>query len=155
MTRKSKKEVNTVTEIKYNEPNNNVVGEKVIHVASKKDLDAIFDSINRVQCERFLAIPTEVTKRVSGEAAILYGYMLGYKGYYGSNVKLAEDLGCSTRTIMRLLNELIDKECIKVVYWNKTTRMIYPLYAIPYILNVESKPNNKSIEDTNGGFEEL
>lgn len=154
MTRKSKKQDNIVEDINYSNTNNDIVSEKVIHVANKQDMDAIFDSINRVQCERFLAIPTEVTKRVSGEAAILYGYMLGYKGYYGSNVKLAEDLGCSTRTIMRLLNELVQNECIKVVYWNKTTRMIYPLYAIPYILNVESKTRNKSIE-RNGGIDEL
>lgn len=154
MARKSK---NMVTETTYQEPVNDIIKEKVIHVASKKDMEEIFNSLNMIQSQRFLSIPTEVTKLVSGEAAILYGYMLGYKGYYGSNVKLAEDLGCSTRTIMRLLNELVEKECIKVVYWNKSTRLIYPLYAIPYMLNVETKPKSKEkvIDNNNGGFEEL
>lgn len=109
-----------------------------IHVSNRKEAQEVINKINQIPCRSFIAVPTEVSELVSPEACILYGHFLGYDGYYGSNTTLSKKLNCSTRTITRLLNELIEAKCIKVVYVSKSIRFVYPVYAIPYVLNVAS-----------------
>lgn len=107
---------------------------------------------------QWLSIPSDVFKRCSAEACFLYSHILGFSSglYRGSNTALAKLMSCSTRTITRLMNELQEKECIKVVVVNRTTRLVYPVYTLPFILDIES--SSKKVKEQNedfGGFEVL
>ena len=103
---------------------------------------------------QWLSVPSDVFKRCSPEACFLYSHILGFSSglYRGSNTALAKLMHCSTRTIARLMNELQDNKCIKVVVVTRTTRLIYPVYTLPFIMDIESS-GKKKLE--NGGFEEL
>lgn len=103
---------------------------------------------------QWLSVPSDVFKRCSPEACFLYSHILGFSSglYRGSNTALAKLMHCSTRTIARLMNELQDNKCIKVVVVTRTTRLIYPVYTLPFIMDIESSGKKKL---DNGGFESV
>lgn len=133
-----------------------------IYVNTRKEALAVLNKLSQIPSNRFLAVPTEVASLCSPEACILYGHFLGFNGFYGSNTSLSKSMNCSTRTISRLLNELIEKGCVKVVYASKSIRYIYPVYAIPYILNVSPddrvtfvNKNGERLVHHEGGIDEI
>ncbi len=138
----------------------------VYEVNDKKTATELIKGFENMPSMQFFAVPSEVTKKCSPEASILYGYILGFSNnlYRGSNTALASLMRCSTRTISRLLNELKDNDCIYIVIVNRTTRLVYPRYTLPFILDIEpsikekksdSHVKNNPIDQPNGGFRSL
>lgn len=121
----------------------------VYEVNDKKTATELIKGFENMPSMQFFAVPSEVTKKCSPEASILYGYILGFSNnlYRGSNTALASLMRCSTRTISRLLNELKDNDCIYIVIVNRTTRLVYPRYTLPFILDIESEPKRKKLSD--------
>ena len=122
------------------------------------------------EAKHWFTVPYEVVNRVSAEASILYGFISGFAstGYMGYNTTLSKAMKCSTRTITRLLNELMQAGCIDVVVVSKTRRLIYPMYNTPFIMDSAptpsfsttkkksiSKVKNNPIDLPNGGFKDL
>lgn len=125
---------------------------------SIEEANAYLDKFTKRLSSNWLSIPGEVAEKVSPEACILYAHFLGFNGqFYGSNVYLAEKLKCSTRSIGRLINELESHGCIKLVYINRTTRLIYPVYTMPFLYTIEQKrkDDEKINVRSSLGFNEL
>ena len=118
---------------------------------SKEEANEIIKDFKPSISTQWLSVPTDVYKRCSPEACFLYSHILGFSSglYRGSNTALAKLMSCSTRTIARLMNELQEKKCIKVVIVSRTTRLIYPVYTLPFIMDIESssKSNKKELKD--------
>jgi len=134
---------------------------KVMEVANKKEAEKIVKKFECIVSQSWFSVPKEVFDICTPQASLLYGHLLGFSNgiYRGSSQALAELMNCSTRNIARMLNELREKGCIKVVVISRSRRLIYPVYTCPFILDNEpidiksNKLDNKGF--SNGGFEEL
>lgn len=146
----------------------NLVVKERHHFDTIEEANEYLRNLKTQKSGHWVSVPAEVTYKVSAEASILYGYILGFSntGYFGSNTLLSKMLNCSSRTISRLMNELIEKECIEVVVVSKTRRLIYPLYTMPFVYDIDpsfgakgtktlSKVKNNPIDQPNGGFKSL
>lgn len=135
------------------------------YLKDKNELSKFENDFKSVIAQRWFSVPYEVSKVCSPEACILYGHLIGFTSslYRGTNTALASSMNCSTRTISRLMNELQQKGCIRVVILSRSTRLIYPVYTLPFIYDIESSKKKNSNNETNelndnsdnGGFRKL
>lgn len=124
-------------------------------VNSMNEATQIIQSFKPTASRQWFVIPNEVCDVCSVEASMLYGRLLGFSNRlcYTSNLTLANAMNCSSRTISRLLNELKEKGCIRVVVVSRSRRLIYPVYTLPVIYDIESSKDsieNRSDSNSNG-----
>lgn len=83
--------------------------------------------MNNAYCK--IPIIVKRNKHICSNAKLLYGDILllcHKKGYcYATNKFLGNNLGLTTRTITKLIKELIDENLIKVSYSKENIRKIY------------------------------
>lgn len=129
---------------------------EIMYFNDMEQTSQYIQTLKSIPSRKWVSVPYEVASICSPEASILYGNILGFISglYQGTNTALADLMHCSTRTIARLINELKEKECIKVVVVNRTTRLIYPLYTMPFIYKIDNEKKKESDKD-NGGILEL
>lgn len=139
-----------------------ILDNKVMKFDNEEQLENYLqlNSISRHRAKQFFSIPIEVLEKCSPQASICYMHILWRSnvGNVISNTALAKVLGCSTRTITNLIDELISKGCITVYIVSKTVRYIYPNYILPTVFVSSKKDIDTSINDKeplNGGFREL
>lgn len=134
---------------------------KIMEAANKREAEKIVKKFECIISQSWFSVPKEVFDICTPQASLLYGHLLGFSNgiYRGSSQALAELMNCSTRNIARMLNELREKGCIKVVVISRSRRLIYPVYTCPFILDNEPIDTKSDKIDTkgfaNGGFEEL
>lgn len=140
---------------------------KAVQVINKQEAEKVAQKFECIVSQSWFSVPKEVFDVCSPSASLLYGHLLGFSSgiYRGSTSALASVMNCSTRNIIRYLNELREKGCIRVVVVSRSRRLIYPVYTLPFILDNEpvdsySKTKREKLDsklDSNGfqGFQKL